>query len=176
MGIPFEGSPFRVLKTPPSPGAAFRRERRDRRQSSRTERRFTNVHVRRIAVLLCGLLALASLAGAAAAPANAAADAGKVFPFPVSQQKLDNGLNVVVIPYDSPGTVAYYTVVRTGSRDEVEAGHSGFAHFFEHMMFRGTDKYSQDAYNDLLKRMGADSNAFTADDQTVYHMVGPAAE
>jgi len=82
----------------------------------------------------------------------------------------------VVIPYDSPGTVAYYTVVRTGSRDEVEAGHSGFAHFFEHMMFRGTDKYSADKYNDLLKKMGADSNASTADDVTIYHIVGPAGE
>ena len=63
-------------------------------------------------------------------------------------------MRVVVIPYDSPGTVAYYTVVRTGSRDEVEAGHSGFAHFFEHMMFRGTEKYSPDAYNEVLKRHG----------------------
>jgi zinc protease len=44
------------------------------------------------------------------------------------------------------------------------------------MMFRGTDKYSQDEYNDLLKRMGADSNAYTSDDQTVYHIVGPASE
>jgi zinc protease len=130
------------------------------------------VHVRRIAVLLCGLLTLASLAGAAAAPA---ADAGKVFPFPVSQQKLDNGLNVVVIPYDSPGTVAYYTVVRTGSRDEVEAGHSGFAHFFEHMMFRGTEKYSGEQFQALLKKMGGEANAFTSDDQTVYHIVGPSA-
>ena len=52
-------------------------------------------------------------------------------------------MRVVAIPYDSPGTVAYYIVMRTGSRDEVEAGHSGFAHFFEHMMFRGTEKYPQ---------------------------------
>lgn len=133
------------------------------------------MHVRRIAALLCGLLALASLAGAAA-PAKAGADAGKVFPFPVSQQKLDNGLNVVVIPYDSPGTVAYYSVVRTGSRDEIEAGHSGFAHFFEHMMFRGTEKYSGEQFQALLKKLGAESNAFTSDDQTVYHIVGPSAE
>jgi zinc protease len=133
------------------------------------------VHVRRIAVLLSGLLALAGMA-AAAAPKTAAAATGDVFPFQVSQQKLDNGLNVVVIPYDSPGTVAYYSIVRTGSRDEVEAGHSGFAHFFEHMMFRGTDKYSGDQYNALLKKMGADSNAFTTDDQTVFHIVGPSAE
>jgi zinc protease len=129
--------------------------------------------------LALGLLALATVMalmmtlGTAAARAQSAGD---IFPYKVHETTLDNGLQVVVIPYDSPGTVAYYTVVRTGSRDEVEAGHSGFAHFFEHMMFRGTDKYSTEAYNDLLKRMGADSNAYTSDDQTVYHIVGPASE
>jgi zinc protease len=71
--------------------------------------------------------------------------------------------------------VAYYIVIRTGSRDEVEAGHSGFAHFFEHMMFRGTERFSKDAYNDVLKRMGADSNANTTTDRTAYHIVGPSS-
>jgi zinc protease len=125
----------------------------------------------RISLLLCGLLAISSLAGAAEKGAS-----GDVFPFKVYKQTLDNGLKMVVIPYDSPGTVAYYTVVRTGSRDEVEPGHSGFAHFFEHMMFRGTEKYSQDAYNDLLKRMGADSNANTSDDRTAYYIIGPVSQ
>ena len=105
-------------------------------------------------------------------PARAAA----VFPYAVHEKTLDNGLRVVVIPFDSPGTVAFHTVVRTGSRDEVEPGHSGFAHFFEHMMFRGTKRFSQEAYNDVLKRMGADSNAYTTDDYTNYHIVGPAAK
>ena len=105
----------------------------------------------------------------------AASQAEDIFPFPVHQQTLENGLNTVVIPYDSPGTIAFYLVVRSGSRDEVEEGHSGFAHFFEHMMFRGTENYSSDDYNDVLKRMGADTNAYTSDDRTVYHIVGPAA-
>jgi zinc protease len=147
--------------------------------------------IRFIAVAL-----VAAVAGAAAPPAGAqqaappeqapaaepaAADqaapaAPKVFPFAVHEKKLANGLQVYAIPYDSPGTVAYFTVVRTGSRQEVEAGHSGFAHFFEHMMFRGTEKYPTEAYNDVLKRMGADSNAFTTDDYTNYYIIGPAAE
>ncbi len=123
------------------------------------------------------LLCLALGAGAGAAPAAAQDDgAGDIFPFPVHQSVLDNGLQVVVVPYDSPGVVAYYTVVRTGSRQEVEPGHSGFAHFFEHMMFRGTETYPQQAYNDALKAMGADSNAFTTDDWTNYYVVGPASE
>lgn len=93
----------------------------------------------------------------------------KIFPYPVHQVALENGLKVVSIPFDSPGIIAYYTVVRTGSRNEVEPGKSGFAHFFEHIMFRGTEKYSADKYNEILKSIGADDNAFTSDDQTVYH-------
>jgi len=130
-----------------------------------------NVSVR-IRLLLCGLLASATLAAAANA---AAAASGDVFPFQVAKTTLDNGMHVIAIPYDSPGTVAYYVVIRTGSRDEVEPGHSGFAHFFEHMMFRGTEKYPTDAYNDVLKHMGADSNANTTEDRTAYHIIGPAS-
>jgi zinc protease len=78
------------------------------------------------------------------APRAAEAKPGDAFPFPVREKVLPNGLRVYVVPYDSPGLVAFYSVVRTGSRNEVEPGKSGFAHFFEHMMFRGTDKYPQD--------------------------------
>ncbi len=127
----------------------------------------------RTSLLLSSLLALSALTAGTTMAGSAEND---VFPYKVHKTTLDNGLQVVVIPYDSPGTVAYYTVVRTGSRDEVEPGHSGFAHFFEHMMFRGTEKYSKDAYNELLKRMGADSNANTSDDRTAYYIVGPVSE
>ncbi len=130
------------------------------------------MQIRRIALPLCGLLALAAVAGAA----ETKAASGEIFPFKIHRQTLDNGMNVLAVPYDSPGTIAYYIVIRTGSRDEVEAGHSGFAHFFEHMMFRGTEKYSKDAYTDVLKRLGADSNAFTMDDETVFHMIAPASQ
>ena len=94
-----------------------------------------------------------------------------VFPFPVSVFELDNGLKVVGVDYDSPGIVAYYTITRAGSRNEVEEGFSGYAHFFEHMMFRGTEKYPTEAYGAVIKEMGADSNAFTTDDWTAYHIV-----
>ncbi len=77
-----------------------------------------------------------------------------VFPFPIQKTTLDNGLDVISVPFDSPGIIAYYTVVRTGSRNEVEKGLSGFAHFFEHMMFRGTQKYPQEKYNNVLKSLG----------------------
>lgn len=119
------------------------------------------------------LMLLALLALLLQAPAGAAK--GGLFPFPISQQQLDNGLKVVMVPCDSPGIVAYYTVVRAGSRNEVEPGHSGFAHLFEHLMFRGTKKFSASQYNKALKGMGVDDNAFTSDDLTCYHVTGSSA-
>ena len=98
-----------------------------------------------------------------------------IFPFPATTFELDNGLKVISVAFDSPGIVAYYTVVRTGSRNEVEEGFSGYAHFFEHMMFRGTEKYSTDAYQAVIKQLGADANAFTTNDWTAYHIVASSA-
>jgi zinc protease len=92
-----------------------------------------------------------------------------IFPYPVHTRTLDNGLKVVMVPFDSPGIVAYYSITRAGSRNEVEPGHTGFAHFFEHMMFRGTEKYSSDEYNALFKKLGSDANAYTSDDLTCFH-------
>jgi zinc protease len=92
------------------------------------------------------------------------------FPYPIVETRLDNGLTVVAVPLDTPGLVAHYVAVRTGSRNEVEPGLSGFAHFFEHMMFRGTPRFPPERYNDVLKRLGADGNAFTTDDWTCYHV------
>ncbi|MEZ4468386.1 MAG: insulinase family protein [bacterium] len=91
--------------------------------------------------------------------------------FDVQEKVLANGLRVYAVPCDSPGIVSYYTVVRTGSRQEIEPSRSGFAHFFfEHMTSGGTPTWSEEAYNTALKRIGADSNAWTWRDQTVYHI------
>jgi len=122
------------------------------------------------------LAALVVLLGQALVGSAKAAEPGSraVFAYPIQTTVLENGLTVLSVPFDSPGIIAYYTVVRTGSRNEVEKGLSGFAHFFEHMMFRGTDAYPQDKYNDVLKALGADSNAYTNSDWTCYHMTIPA--
>ncbi|MGE5314404.1 MAG: M16 family metallopeptidase [Acidobacteriota bacterium] len=94
----------------------------------------------------------------------------KTFPYTYTKETLPNGLTVFMIPMDSPGLAAYYSVVRTGSRDEVEPGKSGFAHFFEHMMFRGTKKYPGPVYDSVITSIGADANAYTTDDYTCYHL------
>ena len=93
-----------------------------------------------------------------------------IFPYKYQKQTLPNGLTVIMIPVESPGLVSYYSIVRTGSRDEVEKGKSGFAHFFEHMMFRGTMKYPSSVYDSLMTSIGADANAYTTDDYTAYHL------
>src|SRR6201991_5226682 len=103
-------------------------------------------------------------------PLTASADS-KIFPYKYFMDDLPNGLRIVTVPTDYPNIVALYIVVSTGSRNEIEPGKSGFAHLFEHLMFRGTDKTPPQQYNAALKRAGADSNAYTEDDRTVYHTV-----
>ena len=63
--------------------------------------------------------------------------AGKIFPYSYVQEDLPNGLRLITIPTDYPNIVSLFIVVGTGSRNEVEPGKSGFAHLFEHLMFRG---------------------------------------
>ncbi len=133
-----------------------------------------------IATLLTSAFALSgcSNTGNLNKPNNATDNqaAVKILPYKIHQNKLANGLNVVTVPFDSPGTAAFYTVFRVGARDEVEDGVTGFAHFFEHMMFRGTDKYSKSEYSEILKSTGASANANTSQDRTVYHMTGDVAK
>ena len=93
----------------------------------------------------------------------------KIFPLAYDQHDLPNGLRLITVPTEYPNVVALYIVVQAGSRNEVEAGKSGFAHFFEHMMFKGTKKVPPEKYESALKQAGAASNAYTSDDLTVYH-------
>jgi len=111
-----------------------------------------------------------TLASQASLTAGAPSDGG-VFPYPIDQKELRNGLRLVGVHFDSPGLVSYYSIVRVGSRHEVDPGRSGFAHFFEHMMFRGTERYDEERYNDVLTSIGADSNANTSFDRTRYHIL-----
>jgi zinc protease len=100
-------------------------------------------------------------------------DKGKILPLTAETVTMPSGLTVAFIPFDSPGLVAYYTAMRVGSRDEIEAGHSGFAHLFEHMMFRGTKNLPGSVYDNAVTAMGADSSAWTWNDQTVFFFIAP---
>jgi zinc protease len=108
---------------------------------------------------------------APARPQPPAVPASTVFPYNVRIETLENGLKIVSVPLDNPNIIAYYTIVRSGSRNEVEPGKSGFAHFFEHMMFKGTKQVPKAAYDELLSRLGAGTNGYTNDDFTCYYVV-----
>jgi zinc protease len=110
-------------------------------------------------------------------------DSGKVnvytagdFPYDIQEKVLGNGLRVMVIPFDSPGLVTYSTVVQAGSRDEVEEGVTGFAHFFEHLMFYGSKKYPKKTIDDINKSIAAGGNANTTNDRTYYYLTGNSAK
>ena len=95
----------------------------------------------------------------------------KAFAYDYTIDNLPNDLRLITIPTDYPNLVALYIVVQTGSRNEIEKGKSGYAHLFEHLMFRGSERYSAHERDAILKKAGADANAYTTDDRTVYHEV-----
>src|SRR5712692_8899142 len=84
----------------------------------------------------------------ASPPPRKAAAGNDILPFKATEKTLANGLKVIVVPTGFPNIVSIQIPVQTGSRNEVEPGKSGFAHFFEHMMFRGTKEYPPEKYQD----------------------------
>ncbi len=120
--------------------------------------------------LLLAALIFVAACGQKEATVETPEKAAKIFDMPYLMRDLDNGLRVIVVPTDYPDIVSIQIPVQTGSRNEVEPGKSGFAHFFEHMMFRGTEAYPPEVYADILKKAGADQNAYTTDDYTNYHI------
>jgi zinc protease len=122
------------------------------------------------AIAVAVLLHAAPMAAAQDTDAGASAQPARLFDLPHLQRELDNGLRVIVVQTPQKGLVSIQIPMQTGSRNEVEPGKSGFAHFFEHMMFRGTPKHPADAYGAALKAAGADQNAYTDDDLTNYYV------
>jgi zinc protease len=80
---------------------------------------------------------------------------------------LPNGLRFVVWPDHDIPNVALYTFVRAGGRNEYP-GITGIAHFFEHMMFNGTENREQGAFDREMEAAGGSNNAYTSNDVTVY--------
>ncbi len=93
--------------------------------------------------------------------------------FPVEKFELDNGLTVLLQPDRRIPAVSVQTWYRVGSKDEVP-GRTGLAHFFEHMMFKGTAKYPSSTWGEFLNSKGADTNAFTSYDYTGYYINAPS--
>jgi len=83
-------------------------------------------------------------------------------------EKLENGLVIIGEINKSAKSTAVGFFVRTGSRDEIEQI-NGVSHFLEHMLFKGTDKLSALEVNEAFDRTGAQFNAFTSEENTVYY-------
>ncbi|QPC86860.1 insulinase family protein [Mesorhizobium sp. NBSH29] len=117
-------------------------------------------------------LLLVSLAGAL--PALALAQA-PVQPEKVEHFTLENGMEVVVIPDHRAPIVTHMVWYKIGSADE-PAGKSGIAHFFEHLMFKGTTNHKAGEFGARIAEIGGNENAFTSYDYTAYFQsVTPAA-
>ena len=86
---------------------------------------------------------------------------------------LDNGLEVVVIPDHRAPVVTHMVWYKVGSADE-PAGKSGIAHFFEHLMFKGTERFPAGALDTAVSALGGNLNAFTSADVTAYFETVPA--
>ena len=86
---------------------------------------------------------------------------------PVTTFTLDNGLDVVVIEDHRAPVVVQMIWYRVGAADE-PPGHSGIAHFLEHLMFKGTEKVAPNAFSGIVEAQGGDDNAFTSWDYTAY--------
>ena len=80
---------------------------------------------------------------------------------------LDNGLKIIVWPDHDIPNVVLYNFVRAGSRNEYP-GITGLSHFFEHMMFLGTETLEPGEFDRTMEAAGGSNNAYTSNDLTVY--------
>ncbi|MCH2185213.1 insulinase family protein, partial [Myxococcota bacterium] len=81
--------------------------------------------------------------------------------------ELDNGLRILTIEDHSTPVVAFQMWVHAGSKDE--SFHTGIAHLFEHMMFKGSENIGEEEHARLFGARGGRINAYTSRDVTVYH-------
>jgi len=86
----------------------------------------------------------------------------------ISSFELGNGMQVVVIPDRRAPIVTHMVWYKAGSADE-PPGKSGIAHFFEHLMFKGTTNHAAGEFSGAVAEIGGSDNAFTSNDFTAYH-------
>ncbi len=94
--------------------------------------------------------------------------------YPSKSIILKNGLKVIVCEKPDNDFVEFEVWYRTGSKDE-KPGIRGMAHLFEHMMFRGTEKYPGKSIFENVEKVGGEANAYTTFDRTVYHEYVPVS-
>jgi predicted Zn-dependent peptidase len=91
----------------------------------------------------------------------------QIEPFPLHRYTLPNGLAVWVQPRPESQSVAALLVIRAGSRYE-DSSNNGVAHFVEHMVFTGTDRWTEEQLKQVLTRSGGRYNGWTDKERTTY--------
>lgn len=94
-------------------------------------------------------------------------------PIAYRRRVLPNGLTVYSIRNSATPTVAIQVWYHVGSKNDPE-GRSGFAHLFEHLMFKSTRNMASETMDRLTEDVGGENNAFTSSDVTVYHETVPS--
>src|SRR6478609_2448737 len=89
-------------------------------------------------------------------------------PLTFHHKQLPNGLDIIAEENPDSHSFAAGLFVKTGARDE-EVAINGVSHFLEHMMFKGSDKYTWEDVNRIFDEMGARYNAFTSQEMTAYY-------
>jgi zinc protease len=96
-----------------------------------------------------------------------------VAPLKFQERTLENGLRVISLEDRTAPVVAIQVWYRVGSKDD-PSGRSGFAHLFEHMLFKSTKRMPSEFMDRLTEDVGGENNAYTSDDVTVYYEVVPS--
>jgi len=89
------------------------------------------------------------------------------------QYKLDNGMNVILHQDNSTPIVAISLLYHVGSKNE-DPERTGFAHFFEHLMFEGSQNILRGEFDKISQGAGGTNNANTSQDRTFYYQVFPS--
>ena len=111
----------------------------------------------------------------AAGPVRAADRAPLTIDLPIQRVTLDNGLRVVLSPTPGATRIGMTLLYDVGSRDE-ERGRTGFAHYFEHMMFQGSANVEKGGLARLMMGRGGDVGGGTAPDVTQFYSTMPSSE
>src|SRR5215213_9998064 len=97
----------------------------------------------------------------------------KIAPLNIKERTLANGLKVVSVQDNTSPTVAIHVWYNVGSKDDPN-GRSGFAHLFEHLMFKSSKNLKSEQFDRLTEDVGGFNNASTWDDFTNYYEVVPS--
>lgn len=94
-------------------------------------------------------------------------------PLPFRERVLPNGLRAITLEDHRSATAAVNVAYRVGGKDD-PPGRSGFAHLFEHLMFKGTKRTGAETIDRITEDVGGFNNAFTTEDYTNYYEVVPS--